>query len=393
MIRIFVLLAMSLFVSVTSLASAEEAIDTVNSSLAQTDDDSLFTEVTMSLVLAFQQFAFAIFDLGWLSLPVSILLLLLSAGIIYGMRRLDKNYSYPWLYYILYFITMISTWGLFGMSLSSKASMTRYECILSFFIMLSSAALTIFAGWGVRECGMEDGKYHKNFNRIIGQILQFPVWMFVSIVFYCAFLDPIVDWSDTFVDHDGGFWRFILGLIIGVAIVAAVLCVWVVYVMPYVLKTAGKWPIRIMTIILWWAMVLIGFNWAYANYDGLSYVILLVVGGISFFICFAIAWYEIGTGRCTMCHSCDSREEKRIDHGLTTSTGTHWTSASEFDIQRKHTGSKVSDVEKLVRTTTTRHHWTSIRVCSNCGKRWKINLSKEVDSKSEDLEYKWKERY
>ena len=49
--------------------------------------------------------------------------------------------------------------------------------------MLSSAALTIFAGWGVRECGMEDGKYHKNFNRIIGQILQFPVWMFVSIVF------------------------------------------------------------------------------------------------------------------------------------------------------------------------------------------------------------------
>ena len=44
MIRIFVLLAMSLFVSVTSLASAEEAIDTVNSSLAQTDDDSLFTE-------------------------------------------------------------------------------------------------------------------------------------------------------------------------------------------------------------------------------------------------------------------------------------------------------------------------------------------------------------
>ena len=86
MIRIFVLLAMSLFVSVTSLASAEEAIDTVNSSLAQTDDDSLFTEVTMSLVLAFQQFAFAIFDLGWLSLPVSILLLLLSAGIIYGIR-------------------------------------------------------------------------------------------------------------------------------------------------------------------------------------------------------------------------------------------------------------------------------------------------------------------
>ena len=78
---------------------------------------------------------------------------------------------------------------------------------------------------------------------------------------------------------------------------------------------------------------------------------------------------------------------------MTTSTGTHWTRASEFDIQRKHAGSEVSDVEKLVRTTSTRHHWTSIRVCSNCGKRWKVNISEEVESKSEDLEYKWKEKY
>ena len=55
MIRIFVLLAMSLFVSVTSLASAEEAIDTVNSSLAQTDDDSLFKKYPNSKLKASYQ--------------------------------------------------------------------------------------------------------------------------------------------------------------------------------------------------------------------------------------------------------------------------------------------------------------------------------------------------
>lgn len=359
-----------------------------------TAEMSSFESFAWLLVGGFQQLFYGITNLGWLSIIVVLLLLGVSSAIIYGIRRFDKSYQKPWLYYILYFVALIPTFGMFLMALIGKATMTRYECVLSFLMLMVFAVLSIFGGWGIRECGMIDEKYHKNANRLIGQLLQFPVWMMVIIIFWIAALDPIVDWSATFVDQGGGFWRFVLGIILGSAIVIGILMAWVMLVVPYALKTAGKWPIRIMMVVLWAAMLTVGFNWAYANFNNISFVLFLFIGGVCFFVCLGTAWSQLQLMRCTMCHNCHSQEINRIDKGYSEGTSTYWTNADQSEVgkYKKHFGSEIKEARKLVKTTTLYHNWNAIQQCPNCGKKWTIKYSDEVASHSEDIEYKWKER-
>lgn len=356
---------------------------------------SWFEKISLFFVRFFELIFRAIASLGWFAFFVFAIFLALSSGIIHVISRRDSNYSDCRIYYILYFASILPTMWLLIMSATNRSTMTRYECILSFMFFMVFALLSIFGGWGIRESGMIDGKYHKNANRYVGQILQFPAWFFVSLMFYITFLDPIVDWSATALNHDGGFWSFFLGIAIGFAILAGVLLVWVEYVVPYVLKTAGIWPITMMTVILWFAMAKIAYNWAYANYDGLVFCLLFFFGGCYFFMLLIIACVILHQTRCPMCHNCNPVEDDRVDHGVRTEESTGWTNILNTDenIKRKHASAEVINAQKRVRTTTVYHDWTSIQMCPNCGKRWSIKHKDILNSESEDLEYKWTERY
>ena len=218
----------------------------------------------------------SLFSLGWVGYLIVVVALALVAGIVYYLRSYDSSFEEPWIHYVLYVLTILPTWGLFETVLMYKYHPVFSDKILLFLFALVPAILSVHAGWGVRECGMYYGKYHKNTNRRVGQILQFPVWMMITLMFWYTFLLPLIELSeDAFYYSGGGFWLFIGGLIIGGAIIVAVLLVWTLFFVRKFFKTAGNWPVRIMTIVLWWASARIAFNWAYENFNGFSYLLML----------------------------------------------------------------------------------------------------------------------
>lgn len=362
---------------------------------SEKDETSFLEDCVTAIVYAYVRFLYGMTSLGWWSFLIVIMMLALSSGIIYGIRRYDKDYQQPWIYYVLYFITLIPTFGMFAACIGLKKSITIAECVMSFLLLMVFASLAIFGGWGVRQCGMIDEKYHKNGNRYVGQLLQFPVWIFVIIIFWMAALEPIVDWSTTFVYHGGGFWRYILGLIIPFVSVTAVLFIWIVFVVPYAFKTAGNWPVRIMLLTLWITMAVITYNWAYANFNSLSFVLFIFIEGACFLTSLVMANSELQGMRCSMCHNCHPVEISRTDDGYSEGKSSYWTTADQSEVgkYKKHFGSTIEGATKRVQVTTLYHNWTTILQCPNCGRKWSIAHSDEVDSHTEDVEYKWKERY
>lgn len=332
-------------------------------------------------------------SLGWWGFVIVAVALALVAGIVYYIRSYDGYFETPWIHYVLYFLTILPAWGLFGIVLMYKYHPVFQEKILLFLFALVPAILAVHAGWGVRECGMYYGKYHKNANRRVGQLLQFPVWIMITLMFWYTFLLPLIELSEDFSYNGGGFWRFVLGLIIVGAIIAAVLLAWTLFFVRKFFKTAGNWPVSIMTVVLWWALVRIAFNWAYANFNGFGYLLMLFFGGMVLIGIIGGVLSELHSSRCPMCHNCDAEQTNLTDEGVSYSTSTGWESMGSSNIRARHSGAEVSNAQRLVKTTVATHNWTTEHTCPVCGYKWDIDHSEEVGRKTEELKRSWTEKY
>ena len=336
----------------------------------------------------------SLFSLGWVGYLIVVVALALVAGIVYYLRSYDSSFEEPWIHYVLYVLTILPTWGLFETVLMYKYHPVFSDKILLFLFALVPAVLSVHAGWGVRECGMYYGKYHKNTNRRVGQILQFPVWMMITLMFWYTFLLPLIELSeDAFYYSGGGFWLFIGGLIIGGAIIVAVLLVWTLFFVRKFFKTAGNWPVRIMTIVLWWASARIAFNWAYENFNGFSYLLMLFFGALVLIGIISGVLSELHSSRCPMCHNCDAEQTNLTDEGVSYSTSTGWESMGSGGVSPRHRGAEVSNARRLVRTTVATHDWTTEHTCPVCGCKWDISHSEEVGRNKQELRRSWTERY
>ena len=117
------------------------------------------------------------FNIGiwWIS-ALALPLPLLTAFIIKRMRKADKLYKHPRRYYLLYLggvvLTFISSYPYaVYMEICDITHLTAGHILLSIGVS-SFSSLAIFAGWGIRQCGMISGKYHRNFNRYMAIYLN-----------------------------------------------------------------------------------------------------------------------------------------------------------------------------------------------------------------------------
>lgn len=334
-----------------------------------------------------------IINWGWWAYLVVALALALAGGIVYYLRSYDSSFNEPWIHYVLYFLTILPSWGLYEVVLMYKYHTVFSDKVLLFLLALVPTILALHAGWGVRECGMYDGKYHKNANRQVGQFLQFPVWIMATLMFWYTFLLPLIECSeDAFLYNGGGFLRFILGFVIVGAVVFVVFMLWFI-VIRFFFKIAGNWPIYFMTIVLWWAMVKISFYWAYENFDGFAYFLMLVFGAVMLFGFLAGVLSELHSTRCPMCHNCDAEQTNMTDKGVSYSTSTGWRSMGSGGVSTRHYGAEVSNAQKLVRTTVATHNWTTEHTCPECGCKWDISHSEEVGRNEVELKRRWTETY
>ena len=329
----------------------------------------------------------------WAAFLIVAAALALVGGIIYYIRSYDGYFEEPWIHYLLYFLTILPTWGMFEVVLMYIYNPDFSENILLFLFAMIPAILSVHAGWGVRQCGMYYGKYHKNANRKVGQLLQFPVWMMITLMFWYTVLLPLIELSEYFDYSDGGFWHFVLGLIIVGAIISAVMLAWTLFFVRKFFRTAGNWPVYIMTIALWWALTRIAFNWAYANFNGFAYLLMLFFGAIVLIGIIGVTLLELRISRCPMCHNCDAEQTNLTDEGVSCSTSTAWESMGSRNIRPRHRGAEVSNARRLVRTTVATHNWTTEHTCPVCGYNWDISHSEEVGRDKQVLKDSWDETY
>lgn len=330
---------------------------------------------------------------GWWALAYVGVAMLVIIGIICLIRFWDRDYRIPPIYYVLYAVSAVIIWII--LSVHTYHENRYFLTVIRYSVVMVFAVLAIFGGWGVRQCGMEDGKYHKNANRYVGQILLFPVWMLIIHLFWKVGIAPLIELSGNFEYHGGGFWRFVLGLFIAAFILFGLLMFWMNIIIPFCLKTAGHWPLVIMTLALWWGFVRVAHNWAYANFNGLTYLLILCLGGCFLFgemIEFLRILQEM---RCPMCHNCNSRMVDLIDRGLSYHKDTKWVAmSSDYHIKKKYADSYITDAKSLVEVTNVFHNWQTEHQCPVCGNTWTLFHSEQVGSSSRDLgEHRWTEHY
>ncbi len=332
-------------------------------------------------------------DLGGLAWFVVILALGLSVGIVIFVRYCDRSFRTPWIHYLLYLVTVLPTWAFHIISDTHQGHLTFSGCLLMLMITMVPGIITVHAGWGIRQCGMIKGKYNKNINQYIGQILLFPVSIMLMYVFWDTLLYPLIKWSDTFVYYGGGFWRFVIGLIIMNIIFIGVFFIWAIYIIPHLLKTIGKYVLYIMSFTLWLGLVRIAYNWIYANFNGFGFIVVLFIYAIFAIIYLSALLSHINEQRCPMCHNCYADETGYRDEGISHSTSYHTEQMRSSDAEPTYYGGKVVNAKRLMRTTTAYHNWSTEHTCPNCGCKWTISHSEQVGQSSKEIERRQTEVY
>lgn len=316
---------------------------------------------------------------GWAVVSGAVLLAFLFMFLV---RKLDRKYKRAWIYYLLYLPALAPVWALNIVSQETRYVHTLMENIMLFVISFVPAYIAINCAWGVRQCGMIDGKETKNANFEIGSVLGFPVWVMMTVNFWNTFIYPLIAWSETFESQGGGLWLYIKGLLLALVIGGVVLGVWLKLIVPFLFKKAGNVSVGIMTLVIWWAMCKIGYNWLDVNYDNFSMFLAFVV---SLPFVGAIIWTmlrDLGMNRCNVCHYCYSMLTDVHDRGTSTSSSTSYRNIYDSEITPVHSGAIVSDAQEKVKTYTTVHEFDTAHKCPRCGNEWLIPHSETVGSSS-----------
>lgn len=362
--------------------------------------DNVTDEISVSLETVGNAMLDAItdfFNIGiwWIS-AFALLLPLLTAFIIKRMRKADKLYKHPLRYYLLYLggvvLTFISLYPyVVYMGICDITHLTAGHILLSIGV-LSFSSLAIFAGWGIRQCGMISGKYHRNFNRYMGQLLLLPAWLLtmsfisnIGSVFTLGILGMMSPGNYGFV---GG----IITIILEILICYIVFNLWVKIVSRY-LYTAGNLVIHIMSLSIWFTLALCWYNWIDNKFNGLGYALILLIGGsmmlgfLSLFIKFFVA------KRCPMCHDCHGDQTDYIDHGVSYQTTSRRMDADESEVEKSRSYAVVVNPEKVIETVRGVRYWTTKHTCPVCRCTWSVWHSEEVSEESRTVETSHTELY
>ena len=325
------------------------------------------------------------------------LILAATVGAIIGLRHFDRTYNKPWIYYILYLLTLLPVWGVRLISIKYKYEIAGWDILLLFLLMMIFGSLIVFGGWGVRQCGMINGKYEsKPSRKVTGDIMLVIVWLILLLTFWDTIIYPFIEWSDVFfTTHslDLGFILSIVALVVLVAIPAGVMFAWLIYIVPFCFETAGKYTLHLFSITLWWTMVRIGWDWIYANYDGIAFLAMLWIWGVSMIAIIICVVTKFEASRCPRCHYNFADHTNTFDKGLHQSESTEWEDMSGDSISPNVRGAEVINARRLVHTITISHLWDTEHTCPCCGKSWRINHSEVVSTRSTELERRWTERY
>ena len=328
-----------------------------------------------------------------LGFTLGLIALALVIGLIILIRIKDPKYELWYLYYILYFITIIPTAALTYTPRSFWESNDTTGNLLTLLMTLIPGVMAIFGGWGVRQSGMTDGTREKNSNFTIGEALQFPAWMLIIATLYLTICRPVIEWSGHIVNNwgDEHFGSLMLGTIICAAITYCTLqFIWRSFIVMYLLKPAGNSVIKIMTAVIWFTIAKIAHNWIYDNYYGVLYIVaFILVWGTMTFILFKVL-EKISETRCPMCHGLGGETNMRME-GTSTRTSEDWEKMKDSDIKPKSYGADVTGAKRLVSTTNVYDHWTTEHTCYDCKYKWTIQHSKLVNTISNTIEKRWYE--
>lgn len=148
-----------------------------------------------------------------------------------------------------------------------------------------------------------------------------------------------------------------------------------------------------MAIALWWAIVRIAYNWAYANFNGLGFILIIFWGAAALVAVITAALSYINEIRCPICHNCDGEQTRLVDHGISTQVSTSSESMGNYLIDPINRDAEVSDAHREVSTTTFTHSWTTEHTCPNCGNQWVCDHEKYIGSISRENWRRWTETY
>lgn len=330
---------------------------------------------------------------GISALIFSALILLAAVAIAIGIRFLDGNFRMPWIHYMLYLIVLVPAWGLCSLTERCMTYINLSDSISLSLLAAAAMILAIRGGIGIRQCGMTEGKYHKNANRQIGEFLLFPIWMIAICIVWNVSVTPLLKWV-TFVRYSNDILLIIIALLAEAAVLFLILwTIWEKVVIPYCLRPVGIIPLHIMTLALCWAQFKLTYMWADENLFGAGGLIFIIasIGMAIYFLWKSLT--RIEARRCRMCHNYHGEATGKIDLETKYETEEHRESCKKKDIDMSITKTrKISDTEKVFQDTIEVRNWKTEHTCPECGDKWFSFHSSRNVVDSKHVGWRWKEK-
>ncbi len=316
------------------------------------------------------------------NLLLGIIFVAIGVRLIFFIRSYDSSFEKPWIHYVLFIVEIPTILLLCEMSMDNSYNVL--ERILLLLVSIIFGAIIIYGGWGIRQCGMYHGMYHKNENRQYGEFLIFLTYMFLTLIFWHTIVVQLFEWSMCFSYHQNTFGRYGISFIMLCCAIIVNIC-WLVIVIPIFLKTAGNFTLYIITIVLGIAFMIIWYRWIYTNFDGITFLIILLISSSIIISNFRKTIGTINEIRCPRCHNYKGEHTNTIDHGFSQKKSTKTVNIDGNNIKPRNYGATVTNAYKKILTIKTYHKWTTIHTCSICGHKWNINHSKEVERRSQKV--------
>lgn len=332
-----------------------------------------------------------------LALIFLLIVCMIETGIIIWLNRKYTSFRRisPLTAYIVLILSAILT--LPAVPLYDYAIQQGTWAIIVFSLMLlSTGCLMLHSAWRIKLCGMYMGKRRQydsnNFQagRWIGNIL----WFIILIPFANIWWD-ICDVSRSNYYHTGNsFGNMLLTLLCMVAVnLVFIKFVWSRIIVKYLFHIANQGIVHIMSFILCCGILSYEYSMIDYNFKGIIFFFAIAIYIPVLVGTFGYAWSSITEHRCANCHSYSTRQTGFTDLGNTYRKSKNWEDINESAINRRISGSTVTDARKLVSTTETVNHWRTHHTCYNCSNTWDMDYEATVDKSSRGLKKKWTEHY
>lgn len=268
-----------------------------------------------------------------------------------------------------------------------------WAIVLYMLMLLSTGCAMLHAAWRIKLSGMYLGLrvYDDSLNYQIGRWVGNILWFFMLIPFAKIWWDI----CDSFVvDLDGGFWTMLFTLLVmgGLNWLVA-RWVWPFGMVQYLFHTANQSIVYIMTIVLVGGMLSCEYDVLYASFDGIVFLLSILLGIPLVVYTIGIAWNSITEYRCGNCHSFNTRQNGFTDMGYRYRTSSEWRDLKDSSVKQRISGSIINNPRGLVRTTEKISKWRTHHICNNCRHAWDMDHEMVESRSSRTVRKEWEEWY